>query len=294
MHIEPEDHLSDKDRITEGKDSRGPSVLILAIAVAIIAAIGYYYFSSQQKPSPIAVEPAPTVITPAAPIPAPVMPAAPDIPAPQPVAEPTVIEEVPAEPALTLETSDPDVRAALAEASESSLVMSVLESDAILQRGAGAIDGFSRGLVPLKALALTPPKEKFSTTTVDELTYIDPASYKRYDSYARAIAALDNDLLVANFHRFRGLLEQAYAGFGYSAEDMDNALIRTLDYVLATPSLTEPATIKRKEAIFQYTDPTLEQLTPLQKQLLRMGPENLAMVKRQAEVLRKGLLAAPP
>lgn len=293
MHIEPEDHLSNEDRIAEGKNSRGPSVLILAVAVAIIAAIGYYYFSSQQKPPPVAVEPAPTVITPAAPIPAPVMPAAPDIPAPAPVVETTVKEEVPTEPALTLETSDPDVRAALAEVSESSLAASVLEADAILQRSAGAVDGFSRGLVPLKPLLLTPPKEKFSTITVDELTYIDPVSYKRYDSYAQAIDALDTDLLVANFHRFRGLLEQAYAGFGYSAEDMDNALIRSLDYVLATPSLTEPATIKRKEAIFQYTDPELEQLAPLQKQLLRMGPDNLAVVKRQAEALRKGLLAAP-
>ena len=293
MHIEPEDRLVDEDQAPKGQSSRGPSVLILVIAVAIIAAAGYYYVSSKQAPAPIAVEPAPSVITPAAPIPEPVVPAAPDIPAPEPVVVPAVIEEVPAEPALTLDASDPEVRAALAEAGESSLAISVLETDDILQRSAGAIDSFSRGLVPLKALPLTPPKEKFSTTTVDELTYIDPASYQRYDSYAQAIDSLDTELLAANFHRFRGLLEQAYAGFGYSPEEMDNALIRSLDYVLATPSLTEPATIKRKEAIFQYTDPELEQLAPLQKQLLRMGPENLAKVKRQAEALRKSLLAPP-
>ena len=29
--------------------------------------------------------------------------------------------------------------------------------------------------------------------------------------------------------------------------------------------------IQRKEAVFQYVDPELEQLPPLQKQLLRMG-----------------------
>ena len=77
---------------------------------------------------------------------------------------------------------------------------------------------------------------------------------------------------------------------GYVAEDMDNALIRSLDYILATPQPAEPLALKRKEATFIYVDPELEQLSPLQKQILRMGPENAARIRLQAELLRKGLL----
>jgi len=71
---------------------------------------------------------------------------------------------------------------------------------------------------------------------------------------------------------------------------MDNAVVRALDYVLATPELAEPAALKQKEAVYEYADPRLEQLAPLQKQILRMGPENSAVLKQQARKLRNGLL----
>ena len=67
-------------------------------------------------------------------------------------------------------------------------------------------------------------------------------------------------------------------------------MIRALDRVLLTPEITEPIELKRKEAIYQYADPELEELTDLQKQLLRMGPDNIDKVKRQAAALRAALL----
>ena len=199
---------------------------------------------------------------------------------------------MPAEPEVTAQDIDQELRNLMAAGGATTLVTQALEADELVQRSAGMIDGFSRGLMPRKALPLAPPKKAFSTVKVDGLAYIDPASYTRYDSYAQAIASLNVDLLVSTFHRYRPILEQAYAGFGYSAEDMDNALIRSLDYVLATPEPSEPLALKRKEAIFQYMDPTFEQLTPLQKQLLRMGPENSSKIKQQASALRQGLLGA--
>ena len=38
-------------------------------------------------------------------------------------------------------------------------------------------------------------------------------------------------------------------------------------------------------------DPDLEQRTALEKQLLRMGPENVARIQEQARALRTALLA---
>ena len=194
---------------------------------------------------------------------------------------------------VTVESSDQALRKLLATAGNAALVTQALEANDLVQRSAGMIDGFSRGLMPRKALPLSPPKGAFSTVEADGLTLIDPASYARYDSYAQAIDTLNMDLLVAAFHRYRTLMEQAYAEFGHSAEDMDNALIRSLDIVLATPEPSEPVALRRKEAIFQYADPAFEQLTPLQKQLLRMGPGNAAKIKRQAAALRQGLLGLP-
>jgi hypothetical protein len=286
MHSEPEDRLS------PGERRRAPSIRILLVAVAIIALIAIFYDPAEHGEPPAVDEPAPALHSAAEPTPATEIPPAPDIPTPAPVVAPPP-KEPPTEPEVTLETSDQKLREILAAVGDSALITRVLVADDLVQRSAGMIDGFSRGLVPRKVIPLKPPKEKFSTFNIDGQTYMDPASYRRYDSYAQAIASLNIDLLVSTFHRYRALLEQAYASLGYSAEDMDNALIRTLDYVLATPEPAQPLAVQRKEAVFQYADPELEQLPPLQKQLLRMGPDNSARIKQQAEALRKRLLELP-
>lgn len=291
MRSEPEDRLSD----TQTK--RGPSTRLLLGAVAIAAIIGIMLFSGgdrQPPPAQEAVSEAAVVAASAPPVPA-EMPPAPDIPARvEAVVEQSPPADSPAPPAVTLEASDQELRATLSAASNSSLLSGALQKDDLVQRSAGAIDGLSQGLVPHKALPIAPPEVKFSTVVADGQTYTDPGSYARYDSYARAIAALDVDLMVSTFHRYRPLMEQAYASLGYRAQDMDNALIRSLDFILATPELTAPAALRRKEAVYQYADPQLEQLTPIQKQVLRMGPDNAAVIKQQAAVLRARLLQESP
>ncbi len=44
------------------------------------------------------------------------------------------------------------------------------------------------------------------------------------------------------------------------------------------------------QVIAKPADPELEQLTGMQKQLLRMGPDNIRRIKEQARALRAGLL----
>jgi hypothetical protein len=296
MQIEPEDRQSHDERLSSSEGQHAPSRRGAVVAVAIIAVIGIgagIYLSSEKGAAPVVEESAPAVVRAAEPAAVPVMPAAPDIPSPAPAPKPEPLAEViPVAPEVTAQDIDQDLRNLMAAGGATTLVTQALEADDLVQRSAGMIDGFSRGLMPRKALPLAPPKKAFSTVKVDGLTYIDPGSYTRYDSYARAIASLNVDLLVSTFHRYRPLLEQAYAGFGYSPEEMDNALIRSLDYVLATPEPSEPLALKRKEAIFLYADPEFEELTALQKQLLRMGPENSGKIKRQVRALRQGLLGA--
>ena len=56
--------------------------------------------------------------------------------------------------------------------------------------------------------------------------------------------------------------------------------------VLATPELLDPVELVQPKARYQFADPALEALPPLQKQLLRMGPEHVRQIKaylRQVE-----------
>ena len=86
------------------------------------------------------------------------------------------------------------------------------------------------------------------------------------------------------------LYEAAYDQLGLDTAEFDNAVIRTLDTVLATPELKEPIAVKRKSVVYVYVDPALESLPPLQKQLLRMGPENILLIKQFARAMRNRLL----
>jgi hypothetical protein len=117
------------------------------------------------------------------------------------------------------------------------------------------------------------------------------ASYERYDDVTDAVTALDADVVVNTFHTLRPLYEQAFEQLGLDPEDFDNAVIRTLDLILATPEVTEPIALKPKSVVYLYADPALESLPALQKQLLRTGPDNLRRIKQQARMLREGLLA---
>ncbi|MEP0203266.1 MAG: DUF3014 domain-containing protein [Halioglobus sp.] len=285
MQIDPEDRLTDQ----EPSQSSSSKTMLIGVAVIIaIAAVVYFYLDQPEEVTQPPPPAPPPIVTPA---PAPEQPPALDIPESMPAlqVEPNEPEPEP-EPTLTLETSDEELRLDLGDAGESDLLDSVLKNNDLVQRSASMIDGMSRGILLGKVLPVAPPKGKFSTVTEQGNEYMDPAGYERYDSYAQSIEALDTDTLASTFHRFRPLLEEAYGTLGYPKEDFDNALIRALDRVLLTPEITEPIELTRKEAIYQYADPELEELTDLQKQLLRMGPDNINKIKRQAAALRAALL----
>ncbi len=291
LHVDPADRLS---QATPGGFKMG----YLIIALAAIAAIAGVVMFSGDKPEsppvdPVAV-PAVTAVEPPPTAPERVLPPAEDIPEPvvtpaATVEEPGIPEEPPA-PAMTLNDSDEAVRESLNAVGGGFLVDQVQTNTDLLLRGAAYIDGLSRGLIMSKVLRLSPPAERFTTLKADGRTVIDPASYRRYDAYADAIGGLDTTQLASLFHRFRPLLEEAYSDSGNRPEDFDNALIRALDRVIATPEIDAPIPVKKKEAVYLYSDPELEQLPPLQKLLLRMGPDNLRRVKQQARALREALL----
>jgi hypothetical protein len=279
-----------EDRYTEahGKSSGLPLGLMIGVVV-ILAGLAIWYFGRSEPAPPPAPEPAPAVV-PALP-PEPEQPPAPDIPEPEPTAAEPNEPVIPAEPPPALETSDEELRALLTPASDSELMQAALVNDNLVERGTAVVDSLSRGVILHKLLPIPAPKGSFAVVETEGVITIDPESYNRYDDYAQAIEELETDTLVRNFHRFRPLLEETYAGLGYKPEDFDNALIRALDRIIDTPVIDAPIPVVKHEAIYRFADPELEERPTLQKQLLRMGPDNIERVRKQAEALRAALLA---
>ena len=262
------------------------------IALLILLAVAWVFYPEpveqlvpQAEQAPAEVAPAIRALPPAPDIPVPDTPSRSETAAPE-----TSVENLPSLPALTLDESDEPVRDVLGDMQSPELFDVPIQQNDLLPRGAAIVDGLSRGVVLHKVISLPRPEGKFSTLERSGEQVIDPRTFHRYDSYSRAIAGLDTGALVAAFHRFRPLLEEAYSQLGLEGDEFDNALIRSLDVVIATPEIQGEMSVKPKGGVYVFSDSALEELPPLQKQLLRTGPENLTLIKQQARALRAGLL----
>lgn len=288
MQAESDDRYTDQSR--EGRTYLLPAAIG---ALLVIAAITWFFSSGEPEQPAQAAAPtdAPTVQA----NPKPARPPAPDIPNVEPAAssagDSAALESTTQPPPLTLAESDTAVRGTLSAASGNAVIASAISEENLLERSTAFFDAAGKGSVLRSVFPLPTLEGEFSVVEVDGRTVTDPQSYKRYDVYAQAVAAVDTGTLAAAFHRFRPLLEQAYAKLGYPAQDMDNALISALDEVIAAPRLQSPATLVAGVQEYSYQDPSLEELSPMAKQVLRMGPENQALVQQKALELRSALLS---
>lgn len=287
MQVEPEDRLSSDDR-----SQSLPWLPIAAGILIVILAIAWFFTPEEKQEPESAAETLQAATVKATRV---QRPSAPDIPQAKATAPAqTATEELPVAapppPRLSLDESDPVVREVSAASLDNTVFAQALLQEDLLERSAALFEAAGNGAVLRKVFPIPQPEGKFQATRVDGQLLTDPQSHRRYDPYAAAIASLDTAALAAAFHRFRPLLEEAYANLGFRAEDMDNALIAALDQVLAAPVLEKPAELVADVNTYTYRDQSLEDLTPLAKQLLRMGPRNQALIQEQAKSLRAALL----
>ncbi len=196
----------------------------------------------------------------------------------------------PTEPALQAEDDDTLLRQQFAQIGLLEPLTAIASGKFLLQRQVALVDGASRGFFLRKLLPLPPPARSFTADVSDGRLIVSAASYARYDSYVDAAMAINVDSIVRAFHLLRPLYEQAYGDLGLPPETFDNAVIRSLDRILATPNIQQPPELERHSVMYTYVDPRLETLPSLQKQLLRMGPDNLDRLKQWVGELRDKLL----
>ncbi|HLS99756.1 MAG: DUF3014 domain-containing protein [Porticoccaceae bacterium] len=282
------------ERLDNGTGSGGRLAggkLPIIIGALVIIAAGAVWFATrpaEKPPAPVAIEEAPA---PAQTPDDPLITQAPDIP--QRAPEPAASEgETPAPIALpNLADSDGFARELLQPLTESEDLARWLGTDSLVQKAVGVIDGLARGVVVKKILPLEPPEDDFKVSVEQGVPWLDSTNYSRYDHYVNALTSIPPDALASSFHILRPLLEQAYGELGGNAETLDNRIIAAIDRMLLTPDHNGPFALERESVHYQFADPSLEALPGVQKQLLRMGPDNRARLKNYLKELRVALLA---
>ena len=161
----------------------------------------------------------------------------------------------------------------------SSVRLNLLENEQFLRKLVLQVDNASKGQLVYQHSPIKGPKTYFDVDEEDGQLLVDKDSYQRYNPYGDLALSVDTSLLVAFYRFYEPLLDEAYAELGYPEGTFRRALIQAIDQALATPVIAGEIELQQPEANYIYADENLESLNMVQKQLLRMGPENIQKIQ---------------
>jgi Protein of unknown function (DUF3014) len=244
----------------------GWRVAIIAVVVAGLAVSAYFLWWRRAQPpaKDVRMQTEQTVPQPAA---------------PQPVAEPGDNIVLP-----PLEQTDAVVRELVAKLSSHPKVAAWLATNQLLRNFTVVVNSIASGRTPSRQLTRLKPTGPFEVRKEGSATEIDPRSYRRYDSYADAVAGLDAHGTARLYATLKPRIQDAYRELG-NPDNVDRALERAIRELLATPVIDGSVALASKSVAYEYADPRLQSLSSAQRQLLRMGPRNVRIIQAKLREL---------
>jgi Protein of unknown function (DUF3014) len=191
-------------------------------------------------------------------------------------ARPETVEQIPLPP---LGQTDPLVRQLVGRLSSNPTVAAWLTTDGLIQNFVVVTSRIASGDTPVAELKQMGPIPPFRTKNQRDVV-IDPASYHRYDRYAEAVSALDARGTARLYITLKPRVLDAYKKMGSLGGDFDPVLERAIVELLRVPVVQGDLIVVPKGGVgYAFADPRLEGLTAAQKQLLRMGPQNVQTIQ---------------
>jgi hypothetical protein len=245
-------------------------LLIGLVAAALVAILAVGYLLRGAEPTAPVTPPAPVTAS----------------PSPNEAAAPT--QRLP-----PLAESDPRVRELVGMLSpEPELRKWLASTEDLARRFTTAVFNISEGESPRASLSFLAPEGAFQTVERNGRTFIAPASFARYDAVARVLTSLDTQASVLAYRALEPLFDQAYGEIGRPGQSFDQTFTKAVQKMLDTPVPEELEVVPAKGALHAYAAPELEQLSPAQKHLLRMGPANARALQAKLREFQ-GALAQP-
>lgn len=248
---------------------RAALYILLVVVVVVAVVYGPRWYGASER-SPAAVVPSPEAVTPA--------------PTPRRAPMPPSTPATQVAPALPeLNASDPFV---LEQLDGLALPQPWLDRDDLIRRLAVVIDNAARGEYPRRQLGFLAPTGKFSVIERGDRLFVDPHGYARYDGYLDVLESIEPAVFVGTIWRFEPLISTALAELG-NQQSVDEQLDSAILQIFGVPVLPEQVELVQPKVLYEYADSELEALSPLQKQVLRMGPDNVRRLQAYLERLQE-------
>ncbi|MEC8158283.1 MAG: DUF3014 domain-containing protein [Pseudomonadota bacterium] len=220
------------------------------------------------------------------------------VPAPEPelIEEEVVIfeeerlPESPPKPTVTEETADTYARETIEIVNGGKALAQFVAGDYIVERAVAIVDALRRGEVPYKLLPVGRPSKSFPVSDDGLRVTMDPSGFSRYDGFAQWVNGIDMIATVKLLDDYEQIATEALSRMGVGDFDIRSAVLAATTEILATPIAPQSTELMKRESNWVYMDPELEALSSLQKQVLRMGPENSEIIQKKARELRGAVL----
>ena len=242
---------------------QAPVVALVVAAVLLFGLTAAYVFLRR----PPAEAPAPASVT-------------------KPPPAPAVREQIALPP---LDETDPVVRELVSKLSSSPVVAAWLTTDSLLLNFVAVTSRIASGVTPVAELKSIGPVPRFATRTVRDNTYIDRSSYRRYDRYAQAVSALDTRGVAELYKTLNPRIKEGYSRLTSGDDAFDPVLERAIVNLLKVPIVEGEVELYPQGTVWAFADPRLQELSAAQKQLLRMGPQNVRMVQSKLREIATNL-----
>jgi hypothetical protein len=162
-----------------------------------------------------------------------------------------------------------------------------LTTDNLIRSFTAAVHNVSAGTNPTAHARQLAPTGPFRVIEGNG-AHIDPRSYGRYDRIGDAVASVEAAKAAGVYSALKPRIEEAHAEQGVGGT-FDASLERAIVELLETPVIDGPIALVPKGVGYAFADPRLEQLTPPQKQLLRMGPRNARRIQAKLREIGREL-----
>lgn len=268
------------------------------IFVVIAIGIAWQFTGNKSEPDPVSVEeiiPEPTVeeVVEVEVVEKPVV----IQPAPE-TEELEVVEEVVEvveNPLPSLAESDEWLKIKLPKITWRKELLKLIIDEDMIRRFVVFTDNFAQGTVAYEHSPFVLPNVKFapeengviaqediqasnSTPEAKNVWQWNEDSSKRFNLYVDLLRSMDSESLVQWYLEIKPLIDEAYSELGYEddfTDTLQDAIIRVLDMELPKSSMA----LIQPSVMYKFANPQLEALPATDKLLLRLGKDNLLVMK---------------
>ena len=179
-----------------------------------------------------------------------------------------------------LDDSDQLIRDGVVSLTRHEGINAWLASTELIRKFVAVVDSVARGQIAKGPVRFLTPEGPFLANRLDDETYVlDPASFRRYDPFVEVVDSVDARRAAEFYKLLRPLFHKAYLELGYGTKDFDDVIFDAMGRLLETPVIDDTIRLRRPVVMFEYEDINLENLSPAQKQMIRMGPRNTQKMK---------------